>query len=135
MRTYDVFQIDSHHYGIVNEKLTPLSRSQATKWKALTDIYFEDVTELDIPMLYQQGLTAIWVMAFKDAVFSSSYENKGYELEEEFDELLMFALELDQYHIHWRDWAYHNIMNRGRQVVISDLGGGTKSPHIDIPDL
>jgi len=137
VRTYDVFQIDRTYYGIVNEKLTPLSSSKANAWKMLTNLYYDDVDNLfwDLPMISQDGLTPQWVMAFKDAVFSSAYGENAEILEDEFDELLMFSTELVKYRIQWRDWYHENIMNRGRTPVISDLGGGTISPRVNIPDV
>lgn len=135
VNTYDVFKINRRFFGIVNEKLTPLGTSQKKKWADLRSIYENTLLRYGAPPLSQTGLTVAWAMEVKDIAFANMYGNDAEIFEEEFDMLLLFASELQKYRIIWKDWHSGNIMTRGRNQVISDLGGNTISPTQHIPYL
>ena len=128
IRTYEVFQLSPHLYGIINEKLLPLSGSQTKKWKELVDIYHNMILYGErVPKLSQSRLTVKWVTQFKEIVWAT-LDDLADQLENEFDALLLFASELEHYHIQWSDLQAGNILNRGHTSVISDLGGNSSSP-------
>jgi len=121
---YDVFQFGStEFYGIVAEKLTPLTGSDYQEWEEVSDIITAYADRYDLP--HWQGLTPRWVKEANEAlpdledIVGKAFMNtfRAYLWQ-----LTVWEEALTKRGITWSDLTPDNIMYRSRTQVISDVG-------------
>ena len=125
IKIYSVFSFGlpyfEEHYGIVAEKLTPLSASEVSEWEDVIDVV-RGHTDLKIPPL--RFLDLAWCEATKSAM--SAQPSYTYEpvFSKYFPILEDWAKLLESHGIEWGDLSVNNIMKRGPTFLIADLGAG-----------
>lgn len=123
LKVYDVFQLGRELWGIVAEKLTPIKGSEVDRWSNFRSTL---ETQQDFPRF--DYITPKYVEKIQDVV---EFLDDDPDDDEEFfsagfyvclEQLGVWADELSQRNILWKDLISDNVMHRGRTLVISDLG-------------
>ena len=128
VRVYDVFEIKSNAvYGIVAEKLTPLSASENITWA--TSQALEDSSPLPLSD-YADGLCREWIDAYQNYLKEEGERLPPFI----FQQMYLWAEELARLDIVYWDLHEGNIMKRGNQTILVDLGYSDPPP-IQIPVL
>lgn len=141
VKVYDVFELPAVGrplFGIVVEKLSPLSYKEEKSVSNLLNLLW-DLGINDIPTMKN-------IKEFKDRLsnpdpekhgvdkYIQEYYDKSGVTEEMIDLWETWAQVLDARHIVWKDFKILNVMARGREIVISDIGYSTV-PAQKIPEL
>jgi hypothetical protein len=123
LKVYDVFKVTPDNktiYGIISEKLTPLSSSQSEHFSLFTgflDYWFGGNIATFFPTLSQ-----IREAENRDPEKWKRWCTR-YKITEKYLDLLKeWAKALESRNIRWGDYKEENILNRGNTPVISDLG-------------
>jgi len=135
VKVYDVFEVFSYRWGIVAEKLTPMSNSLEMSFgRCLALCTFLDIEVVPISDILEffhdpKVLDQPEVIDEMKAVRVSREEVESF-----LKTLRKWERALDARNIFWKDVKPSNVMMRGRELVISDLGY-SEAPHQKIPEL
>ena len=123
VKIYDVFaltSVDASFYGIMAEKLTPLTTNNEIRIEKMNDLFIEDLGIFG-------HITTKALKEFKKQMhlpyIQDTIEEAGIEdIYADVELLQTWAKALEARGIRWGDLKPENIMNRGQALVISDLG-------------
>lgn len=126
LQVYNVVKVTSDNntiYCIVSEKLTPLSPSQREAFSLFTGFWTIGLEETSLPS--SPTLSQIREAENKDPEKWKKW-CKRYQLTDKYLDILKeWAKSLESRNIRWGDYKEENILNRGSNPVISDLGYST----------
>ncbi len=141
LHVHDVFEIPTNYktvLGIVAEKLSPLGKREEKRLQGLLAFLFdlgikdhptmENVLELRRRMFYPDP------DKYPTDKYIKDYYKRHRITEEAIDLWETWAKALDARDILWKDFTTYNVMSRGRNAVISDLGYNNSPPQ-QIPEL
>lgn len=151
IKVYDTFQLQkggpSSCYGIVAEKLNPLSSSEKSQWTEafhLLDYTSIDGSKIDFlskekglgDLISQYGLTSQWMKLVDKALENPEFkeEVRQKKMEKYLACLRTWSKGFDKLGIKWGDLHEDNIMTRGRDYIMMDLGGSS-GPRLNLPIL
>jgi len=141
VKVYDVFALPKQYtdlWGIVVEKLSPLSYKEgeaiANLYNLLWDLGIDQTPTMKHVKEFKERLENPDPKKHPIDKYIQEYYDKSGVTEEMIDRWETWAKVLDSRHIYWKDFKPANVMSRGRNMVISDLGY-SKVPHQKIPEL
>jgi hypothetical protein len=129
-KVLDVFEVRNGLYGVVAERLTPLSPQDYEEWQQLFDHIRTKHFNLFL-VLKNKGISEDWVKKVKEAVEKHLGDETPFA---KLRILANLAKALKKLGIHARDIHEDNFMNRGAVPVLMDFGL-SKSPKLSIPSL
>ena len=126
VKVYNVARLETMRaYALLEEKLTPLSGRAYNKWDELFDYIYE---QWGIRPQNFNGIEQRWIAALRQQL----QEHDLYqEFEKEFIQCSIWSQILERRQIIYSDFHTGNIMQRGSQLVINDLGL-SKSPMVQL---
>jgi hypothetical protein len=127
VRVFKVARIGSATaWAVLAEKLTPLSASEKKHWN---NLFYYMYNEWHIQPRGYGGMNREWL---SDVQFKLQETGKYDEFQEQLEMLYVWTLELLKRNIDFWDIHAGNIMKRGRQDILSELGLA-ESPKRKIP--
>jgi len=139
MRVYSVFQINDSNYGIVAEKLEPMSKEEHQSWNTIRVLdtaygYGEDVTS----PLQEYGVSDQWLDAIRTILQTQPRTESVQRArlgKDKRDTLEAWNSVFKKHRIVWNDIQGENIMKKDGKYVLSDFGGMGERPNLPIPRI
>ena len=138
VHVYDVFKMapakKKNLYFIVVEKLTPLSAKEENLLYRIQEVYFDT----EIPIAPIQSVLEDFMRAWKhpadhrEEMIGPAMARHKLTYDNSIKILWAWAETLNARHIVWKDFKSNNILMRGREMVIADLGY-SDAPFTKIP--